>query len=88
MRAAPGSAHGAIVVNCFKSCDVEQWLVADADNGKALTVCRFVAVFMHFISSRLMLSWRSLPSNAPTSALTQSFSVQARVCSTTSRRFR
>ena len=38
MRAAPGASHGAIVVHSFKSCNAEQWLVADADNVKAMQV--------------------------------------------------
>ncbi len=37
-RAGPGASHGAVVVHSFKSCNPEQWLVADSDNGKAMKV--------------------------------------------------
>jgi hypothetical protein len=51
MRAAPGASYGAVVVHSFKCCNAEQWLVADADNGKAMKVRSSVVLRSYILIS-------------------------------------
>jgi hypothetical protein len=39
VRANPGASNGVPVVQSFTSCGAGEWLVADANNSKAIQVC-------------------------------------------------
>jgi hypothetical protein len=39
-RSDPASKFGKPTIQCFKHCEADQWLVADADNSKAIKVCK------------------------------------------------
>jgi hypothetical protein len=59
-RSDPTALFGKPTIQCFKRCEAGQWLVADADNSKAIKVCGMGGLWS-FLSVQLLhqleLAW-------------------------------